>query len=598
VPGGTRRTTTSGRARRRLLAVLALAACGATLGSASADAASFTWSGAATPGTSNWSAGANWGGTAPAGAVEELTFPALTSAACTPPSPPLADPCSQSNNDLSGLSVNAISIDDGVEYNITGSAITLGAGGITAAPSANDTGFPNPRYPRLGVPITLGAPQTWAITGGSANQQLDLGAAVTGGFPLTVDLSSQTFLGVNTQDVEVGPIAVSGTGGSPSPGALSLGPGAGSVNATDGNPLSFSAGAGLAAFGGSTGPLTMTGGQLQVGEPGSAGQLTVNGGVTLNATELSSFVQPGANAGVDYSQLDATGTVSLVNARLRLSGGSSEACPKLNPGEVDTLIATPAELTGTFVGVQEGAVVQIACNIPTTVAGQTLPAAKINYTAHAVTATIQPEGTLPSALPPPTQLPPPVLGRSETVSVISGRVTLRRRGTSRFVPLAAAASIPDGSELDATHGRVGVTAATLAPGQTASAEVYEGRFVVHQDHTALTHLTLSLPLGGCRRSTPRDAHPRAPATAASGHSQPRSRRLWASDSGGSWGTNGRYVTTTVEGTRWLTVDTCRQSQVQVAVGAVRVRDLIHRRTRVVTAGHRYVAALGSSTRRR
>jgi hypothetical protein len=585
VPGGARRTTTSGRARPSLLAALALAAVSATLGCASADAASFTWSGAATPGTSNWSAGANWSGTAPAGAVEDLIFPALTGAACTP-SPPVADPCYQSNNDLGGLSVNAITIDDGVEYNITGTAITLGAGGITASPSASDSGFPNPRNPRLGLPIVLGAPQTWTIAGGSANQQMNLGAAVSGGFALTVDLSGQTFLGVNQQDVEVGPVMV--TGSSPFPGTVSLGPGGGSIDATDGNAVNFTGGAGLAAFGGATGPLTMTGGQLQVGGPGGAGRLAVNGGVTLDSTEFSSFVQPGPTASVDYSQLGATGTVNLVNVRLRLSGGSGGTCPKLNPGEVDTLVTTTGALTGRFTGVPEGAIVQIYCN--SLVTGQKPPTAKIDYTAHAITATIEPEGT------PTSTIPPPVLGRSETVSAISGRVRFRKKGSSRFVVLAGVVSIPDGSELDATHGRVAVTAATPAPGQTTSAEVYEGRFVIHQDRTAITRLTLSLPLSGCPRSTQQGNRARAPATVSRSRSRPRSRRLWASENGGSWGTNGRYVSTTVEGTRWLTVDTCGQSRVQVAVGRVRVRDLIHRRTRIVTAGHRYVAALNSSAR--
>lgn len=97
----------------------------------------FTWSGAEPLGASNWSNGGNWGGTAPSGSVGTLAFPALTSPACTA-NPPTAT-CHQSNNDVSGLNVSALSIDDGVGYQISGKAITLGAGGITASPS--DPGF-------------------------------------------------------------------------------------------------------------------------------------------------------------------------------------------------------------------------------------------------------------------------------------------------------------------------------------------------------------------------------------------------------------------------------------------------------------------------
>ncbi len=73
-------------------------------------------------------------------------------------------------------------------------------------------------------------------------------------------------------------------------------------------------------------------------------------------------------------------------------------------------------------------------------------------------------------------------------------------------------------------------------------------------------------------------------------SGPKSRHLWVSESGGGWGTNGRYVSTTVEGTRWLTVDECSPSRVTVAAGKVKVRDLVNNKTKVISAGESYVAA--------
>src|SRR5436309_770885 len=90
--------------------------------------------------------GASVGLFAPSGSVGTLSFPALTNAACT--SSPPTDTCYQSSNDISGVNASAISIDDGGHgsgpflsaYLITGKGITLGSGGITAAPTASDSG--------------------------------------------------------------------------------------------------------------------------------------------------------------------------------------------------------------------------------------------------------------------------------------------------------------------------------------------------------------------------------------------------------------------------------------------------------------------------
>jgi len=194
--------------------------------------------------------------------------------------------------------------------------------------------------------------------------------------------------------------------------------------------------------------------------------------------------------------------------------------------------------------------------------------------------------------------PTPVLGKTATAKAISGTVRVRLKGTHKFVALSALTSLPDGSEVDATHGTVLITAATLQ-GATESAEAYGGRFVIEQERKAPaeTHLELSLPLTGC----PKVKLPHGSAAIASRakhRSGPTNRHLWASEGGGSWGTNGRYVSTSVEGTRWLTLDECDRSEVEVAAGKVKVRDLVNDKTRVLTAGQRYVAARRPSKRRR
>ena len=154
--------------------------------------------------------------------------------------------------------------------------------------------------------------------------------------------------------------------------------------------------------------------------------------------------------------------------------------------------------------------------------------------------------------------------------------------------LSGPTSIPDGSEIDATNGRVTITVAS-PNGGTVSAEVYGGRFRIHRDSGGETPFTLTLALTGC----PRVALPRGSAAAlafsAKHRSGPKSRHLWVSETGGKWGTNGRFVSTSVKGTTWLTLDECTQSQVKVTAGKVKVRDLVRKKTKAVTAGKRYIA---------
>jgi len=202
--------------------------------------------------------------------------------------------------------------------------------------------------------------------------------------------------------------------------------------------------------------------------------------------------------------------------------------------------------------------------------------------------------------PPSEPTPAPVLGQSQTASRISGTVSVRLKGTTRFVPLSGTTTIPDGSEVEATNGHVLITVATLTPGKTQTAEVWGGRFLIDQEHAGSgeTHFILSLPLTDCPRvALPRGAAA-ALAAAAKHSSDPKSRHLWVSEGGGSWGTNGRYVSTTVEGTHWLTLDECDRSEVQVVSGKVQVHDLIHNKSKVLTAGQSYIAARGPSKRLR
>lgn len=198
----------------------------------------------------------------------------------------------------------------------------------------------------------------------------------------------------------------------------------------------------------------------------------------------------------------------------------------------------------------------------------------------------------PTTGPVPSQpLAVPVLGETQQVRTISGTVSVRLKGTHSFVRLSQAMTIPVGSEVEATRGRALITAATPA-GKTVSAEASSGRFVIEQErgNGGRTSLVLSLQLTGC----PTAPLPKGTSAAISGrsskHAGPKSRHLWVSEHGGSWGTDGRYVSTTVEGTHWLTLDECERSEVSVVAGRVKVRNLITDKTKVLTSGQHYIAS--------
>jgi hypothetical protein len=136
---------------------------------------------------------------------------------------------------------------------------------------------------------------------------------------------------------------------------------------------------------------------------------------------------------------------------------------------------------------------------------------------------------------PPASTTVPILGQRQGVQVTAGEVTVRPKGTSSFVPLSGASTIPDGSEVDASNGRGLITAATVMSGQTNSAEISGGRLLIHQDHanTGMTHLILSQPLTGCPGVRRKRGSAAALAASTKHRSGSKARHLWVSDSGGS-----------------------------------------------------------------
>ena len=353
-----------------LLAALALIALPAT-----AAQADDTWTGASTSPT--WGNASNWTNGVPSGAAGELRFPTLTT--CTAP---LA--CYTSINDVSGISTTGLVFSNtSGQYQLAGDGLTVGTQGI----SDSSTGSTNDV---IGSPLTLAGPQTWTVGTAHGYNSLSLtgeimgaGAALDVTFP--VSGSGDLFVDGN---MEVGAVTVSGTGG------LHIGgpPGAnlpGSVNGTDGHPVTIRSGARVVANPSSTtGPLTITGGSLVLGTNSTntgATTLAVNGTFSIDpSSSTTTFINAnGSTPGTDFSQLSATGNIALGGQLVLGQGLVGAGCATLYNGDVATLFATSGTLSGTFAGVPNGTALTMnggSCQ-------STPPVFRINYTSNSVIAT-------------------------------------------------------------------------------------------------------------------------------------------------------------------------------------------------------------------
>jgi hypothetical protein len=187
--------------------------------------------------------------------------------------------------------------------------------------------------------------------------------------------------------------------------------------------------------------------------------------------------------------------------------------------------------------------------------------------------------------PVPQQQPAltrPVEAKSFNIQPISGTVRVQLPGTKKFVPIAQVTSIPNGTIVDATKGKVRLYT-TNGKGGIQFADFYQGIFKVTQLKGGMVELTLA---GGDFSTCPggKESKTRR-ALAAIGKSV---RKLWGSGSG-QFRTKGRYAAATIRGTTWLTDDRCDGTLVKVTVGAVTVRDTPKKKSVVVKAPKQYFA---------
>jgi hypothetical protein len=170
----------------------------------------------------------------------------------------------------------------------------------------------------------------------------------------------------------------------------------------------------------------------------------------------------------------------------------------------------------------------------------------------------------------------PVFHKSVVVAVISGKVRVRRPGSSTFVTLSGTDAIPLGSTVDVKAGVLGLTSVPKRNGTPQTSKFYSGIFKVTQPG-GITQLALSEPLAPCHAS----------ATAAA-KKKPKTRKLWG-DGSGAFSTSGQYSAATVRGTKWLVQDSCAGTLTKVVRGVVSVRDSVRRKTITLKAGHSYLA---------
>jgi hypothetical protein len=338
---------------------------------AQADA---TWTGAST--SSQWSVAANWTGTTPpttaATAAGTLVFPALGTCGT----------CYTSRDGLTGISATGLVFGNTTgQYRILGNRLTVGAGGISDTQGGGTGNVIN-------APLALsGGPQTWAV-GSTLNgyNSLTVIGGVTGTSAETLTVSLPRGDLFVDSDMEVGAVTSNGPGGFHIGGAPGSG-NPGSVNGTNGQPVTINGGSLVINPSSTAGPLTLNSGTLLLGtNPQNNGTTTlqVNGDASLrSSTTTKTFINGnGSTPGTDFSQVSASNIT--VGGQLVVGQGPSNGnCVALNSGDMATLITTTGTLSGTYANAPEGAVLTMASSCQSTP-----PQLQIHYTTNSVTAMV------------------------------------------------------------------------------------------------------------------------------------------------------------------------------------------------------------------
>jgi hypothetical protein len=209
--------------------------------------------------------------------------------------------------------------------------------------------------------------------------------------------------------------------------------------------------------------------------------------------------------------------------------------------------------------------------VPTTTGTETTPTTTTSTTSTATTSTAPPTGGVLSTI----AVASPTLAIAGNVEPVSGHVFYRLPHSKQFVELPGLRQIPFGTIVDAREGSVVVTAAHTGGGEQTG-EFFSGEFMLTQSHNGM--VTATLVGGGLAQCAGKGAHHASVAAAK------RHRKLWA-NAHGTFSTKGNYAVGAVQGTEWLTEDTCQGTLIRVTRDKVKVTNLRNHHSVMVLAGH-------------
>jgi hypothetical protein len=189
-----------------------------------------------------------------------------------------------------------------------------------------------------------------------------------------------------------------------------------------------------------------------------------------------------------------------------------------------------------------------------------------------VTSPPAPPVAVPAA-PPPT----PQVGKSAAVYAMSGTVTVACGGGKAMV-LGSGQLVTTGCAINATQGSITLTFAT--PQGVKTATFSGGSFQLTQAPSGAVEITLVTP----------PVHRSPGASAARPAVSTRPGHLWVTVHKGRYSVRGcNSVATVRRSAKWETIETSGGTRTVVKRGEVSVRNLRHRMSVLVHAGHSYLA---------
>jgi 6-phosphogluconolactonase (cycloisomerase 2 family) len=305
--------------------------------------------------------------------------------------------------------------------------------------------------------------------------------------------------------------------------------------------------------------------------------------VSPNQAPVASFeatVAPGGNV----VSFDASGAADPDGSITRYDWDFGDGTPVTDAGPKPShLYAQPGDYAVRLVVTDnEGASTRTIFTGTSTIENGAPSAATVRLIRIAAAAA--PPAPAPPGPPAPGIQPPrPELGETIIVEPLEGRVRVRLPGEESFVRLETLRVIPVGSLIDARRGKTLLSSVRDRSGRVQQGRFFAGLFKVRQRRSEryVTELVLRGRFGPCPA--------REPTPAAAQRS--RRRQLWG-NANGRFRSQGRYSSSAVRGTRWLTQDSCEGTLTAVRRGRVAVRDFVRETTTLLEAGERYLARPG------